>query len=50
MAQTQITLSITGKIVLTIVPLEWVVTMHIIFYRNKEEEKCLKLSDYLNQL
>ena len=49
MAQTQITLSITGKIVLTIVPLEWVVAMHIIFYRNKEE-KCLKLSDYLNQL
>ena len=50
MAQTQITLSITGKIVLTIAPLEWVVAIHIIFYRNKEEEKCLKLSDYLNQL
>ena len=50
MAQTQITLSITGKIVLTIAPLEWVVAIHIIFYRNKEEEKSLKLNDYLNQL
>ena len=49
MAQTQITSFIMVKVVLTIAPLEWHVTMHILFDRNTEWENHLELSDYLNQ-
>ena len=38
-----------GKALLTITPLEWLVATHIIFDRNTEEKKHLKLSDFLNQ-
>ena len=41
--------SITGKAALTTTPLERLVAMHILFDENKEEEKHLKLRDYLNQ-
>ena len=49
MARTQIISSITGKFVLIVTPLEWLVAMQITFDRNTEEETHLKLSDYLNQ-
>ena len=45
MAQTRITPSITGKVELTITPMEWLLATHT----EIQEEKHLTLSHYLNQ-